>query len=126
MKSDKQKAQTQSNEAVIGFLLRVLVILSAAFVFTGGILYIFENSGTIPDYKVFQGEPAYLKNVNQIIGDAFNFHSLGLIQFGIVLLIANPVARVIFAAVSFIYEKDYMYLLFSGIVICVLLFSFLG
>jgi uncharacterized membrane protein len=126
MKSFQQKEQTNSNEAIIGFLLRVLVILSASFVFTGGILYLFENGGTIPNYKVFQGEPPYLKNVYQIIGDAFNFHSRGLIQLGIVLLIANPVARVIFAAASFIYEKDYMYLLFSVIVISVLLFSFLG
>ena len=48
-----------------------------------------------------------------------------IIQFGVMLLIATPVARVAFALVAFAIERDRLYVAVSLIVLAVLLFSFL-
>ena len=45
---------------------------------------------------------------------------------GLLLLIATPVARVIFSAIVFAMEGDRMYLLFTLIVLAVLLYSLFG
>jgi uncharacterized membrane protein len=47
-----------------------------------------------------------------------------IIQLGILLLIATPVARVAFALVAFAIERDRLYVAVSLIVLAVLLFSF--
>jgi uncharacterized membrane protein len=47
-----------------------------------------------------------------------------IIQLGILLLIATPVARVVFALVAFAIEHDRLYVAVSLTVLAVLLFSF--
>jgi uncharacterized membrane protein len=47
-----------------------------------------------------------------------------IIQLGVLLLIATPVARVGFALVAFAIERDKLYIAVSLTVLAVLLFSF--
>jgi uncharacterized membrane protein len=47
-----------------------------------------------------------------------------IIQLGVLLLIATPVARVAFALVAFAIERDRLYVAVSATVLAVLLFSF--
>ena len=54
-------------EIVIGRLLRVGVILAAAWVLAGGIHYLIQFRGEKPDYKAFHGEPADLRYTNEIV-----------------------------------------------------------
>jgi uncharacterized membrane protein len=49
-----------------------------------------------------------------------------VIQFGLLLLVATPVARVVFAMVAFARQHDYMYVIVSLIVLIVLLYSLTG
>ena len=42
-------------ERVIGTLLRWGVILAAAVVLAGGVMYLARYGSTIPDYRVFRG-----------------------------------------------------------------------
>ena len=58
--------------------------------------------------------------------DAFTLHSRGLIQLGLLLLIATPVARVAFSIFGFAEEKDRMYVAFTVIVLLILLYSLIG
>jgi uncharacterized membrane protein len=53
-------------------------------------------------------------------------HGRGLIQLGLLLLIATPVARVAFAVVAFVLEEDRLYVGVTLIVLAVLLLSLLG
>jgi uncharacterized membrane protein len=48
-----------------------------------------------------------------------------IIQLGLLLLIATPIARVILAAVGFLLERDRLYFWVSLIVLAVLLYSLL-
>ena len=110
-------------ERVIGGLLRWGVILAAAVVLAGGAVYLARHGSTVPEYRVFRGEPSYLRNVSGIMTDAVSWHSRGLIQFGLLLLIAVPVARVAFSVVAFALQRDRTYVVVTLIVLAVLLFS---
>jgi uncharacterized membrane protein len=50
--------------------------------------------------------------------------SRSVIEFGILLLIATPVCRVIFGVVGFALLRDRFYTAVSAIVLAILLFSF--
>jgi uncharacterized membrane protein len=110
-------------EVIMGNLLRIGVIIAASVVFIGGVFYLLKYGNSIPSYKFFKGEPSDLKNLTKIFSDAFSFQRRGIIQLGLILLIATPVARVIFSVAAFLYEKDYMYVVFTLIVLAILLFS---
>ena len=49
-----------------------------------------------------------------------------IIQLGLLLLIATPVARVLFSAIAFAIERDYMYVVITLIVLAILLYSLFG
>jgi uncharacterized membrane protein len=104
-------------------LLRTGVILAAAWVLVGGIRYVREYRGTKPDYKVFQGEPADLRYANEIVHDAIALHARGLIQLGLLLLIATPMARVAFSVIGFALEKDWLYVGITLLVLALLIYS---
>ena len=113
-------------EQGLGLLLRGGVILAAAIVFMGGIVYLIRYGATIPNYHLFRGEPADLRSVSGIIKDVFSFRSRGLIQFGFLLLIATPVARVVFSIVAFALQGDRLYAIITLLVLAVLIYSLAG
>jgi uncharacterized membrane protein len=110
-------------ERVIGTLLRWGVILAAAVVLAGGIMYLARYGSTIPDFRVFRGEPSDLRTVSGIVTGAVSWHSRGLILFGLLLLIATPVTRVAFSVVAFALQRDRTYVVVTLIVLAVLLYS---
>ena len=116
----------QKIENIVGNLLRAGVLLSAAVVLCGGILYLVQYGHVPADYRIFRGEPTDLKSVSGIVRDAFALHSRGIIQLGLLLLIATPVARVAFSIFGFAEEKDRMYVTFTLIVLLILLYSLIG
>ena len=110
-------------EMWLGKLLRSGVILAAIVVFAGGVWYVAESRGAVASYKTFHGEPRELRHVTQIVHEAISLQPLGLIQLGLLLLIATPVARVVFSVVGFAMERDWMYVVFTLIVLATLLYS---
>ena len=115
----------QHLENIIGQLLRVGVLLAAAVVFAGGVFYLARHSSGKIDYKVFSPGPENLRTLRGIFRLAGGLNSEGIIQLGLVLLIATPVARVAMAVAGFYLERDRMYVVVSLIVLGVLLFSML-
>jgi uncharacterized membrane protein len=116
----------QRIETLIGTLLRTGVILAASVVLLGAILYLVRHGHEVPHYAAFHGEPERLKSVSGIIHGAFSLSGSAVIELGLLLLIATPVARVAFSAVAFAIERDYMYVVITLIVLGILLYSLLG
>jgi uncharacterized membrane protein len=116
----------QRIENVLGTLLRAGVLLSALVVSIGGAIYLVRRGHSPVDFRVFRGEPADLRDVRGIIGDTVALHGRGIIQLGLLLLIATPVARVAFSIFGFAQERDRMYVVFTMIVFAILLWSLLG
>jgi uncharacterized membrane protein len=115
----------QELEDLLGQCLRAGVLLAASVVFVGGILYLLHHGWSTPDYGVFRGEPADLRSLSGIIQAALSLNSRGIIQFGLLLLIATPITRVILAMIGFFRQRDFMYLLVSLIVLSLLIYSLL-
>jgi uncharacterized membrane protein len=113
-------------EQFLGTLLRSGVIIAGTVVLFGGIFYLLHYGGTFPDYRVFRGEPADLRSVLEIVKDSLSFHSRGLIQLGLLLLIATPVLRVVFSVLAFALQRDLTYVITTLIVLSVLIYSLCG
>jgi uncharacterized membrane protein len=113
-------------EEIVGNLLRTGVSLSAFVVAVGGAIYLARHGREPASYRVFHGEPSDLRSLTGIVHDAIGWHGRGIIQLGLLLLIATPVARVAFSIWGFAEEHDRLYMIFTGIVLIVLLYSLLG
>jgi uncharacterized membrane protein len=113
----------QRVDAIIANLLRVGVLLAATVVLLGGGLYLVQHGSTVPDYRVFRGEPAYLRGVSGILREARALDGRGLIQLGLLLLLATPIARVAFSVLAFTLQRDRTYVIVTLIVLAVLLYS---
>jgi uncharacterized membrane protein len=116
----------QRMEETIGNLLRAGVLLSASVVLAGGVVYLTRHGHSPADYRVFRGEPTDLKTLRGICSIAFKLSGRGIIQLGLLLLIATPVARVAFSVWGFAAEHDRMYVVFTLIVLAILLLSLAG
>ncbi|HXT73915.1 MAG TPA: DUF1634 domain-containing protein [Candidatus Angelobacter sp.] len=112
-------------DRIISVLLRTGVILSSIVVLIGGIWYLVQSGRLAPDYQTFRGEPANLNGFHGIVKGLFSWHGRNWIQFGLVMLVATPVARVAFCVFAFIKEKDGTYVILTLIVLSVLMFSFI-
>jgi uncharacterized membrane protein len=107
----------------LGNLLRAGVVLAAVTVLGGGVLYLARHGTEPTDYRDFQGEPADLCSPIGIVADALALQGRGLIQLGLLLLIATPVARVAFSVFAFARQRDAIYIAATLIVLALLLYS---
>lgn len=112
-------------EIIIGQLLRIGVGISAAVVLAGGILYLAKYGSQPINYGNFHGEPRELRTISGIVRGVGAGHARAIMQFGLLLLIATPVARVALAAFGFLRERDHRYVVITLIVLGVLLYSIL-
>lgn len=113
-------------EEIVADLLRAGVAISALVVLAGAYLYLMRYGHSPASYGVFNGEPSDLRNLRGIVHSARDLRSRGIIQLGLLCLIATPVARVAFSIWGFAAEHDRLYMIFTGIVLIILLYSLLG
>ncbi len=116
----------QRVEDIIAHLLRVGVLAAALVVIAGAVLYLGGAPRSHVGYHTFHGEPEQLTNVRGIVRTAFTGQARGIMQLGLLLLIATPIVRVAFSVFAFAEEHDRMYVLFTLIVLGVLLYSLFG
>ena len=110
-------------ESVLGTLLRAGVLVSAAVVAAGGI-WLLANSGRSQSaYRQFRGEPGELRSAGGLVRSLVHPRPETVIQFGLLLLVATPVARVIFSLVAFAIGRDRLYVAITLAVLAVLVYS---
>ncbi len=112
-------------EMILAYVLRAGVLLSATVVACGGVVFLASHGFERPSYHVFRGEPVPLRSVDGIVGEALQLRGRGLIQVGLLLLIATPIARVVFSIVGFVRQRDWMYVVITLIVLSLLGYSLL-
>jgi uncharacterized membrane protein len=125
MSSPMDGWKKETVEVIIGTILRTAVIIAGAVVLVGGILYLTHNAGNAPEYRQFRGEPAELRSVSGIVGEAASLGWRGIIQLGVLLLIATPISRVAFSVVAFVFQRDRTYIIVTLLVLAVLMYSLL-
>jgi uncharacterized membrane protein len=113
-------------QGILGTLLRAGVLLAAAVVLAGGVVYLARHGREIEPFHVFHGEPPELRSVVGVVHAAAGGEARAIIQLGLLLLIATPVARVAFSLVLFVLQRDRVYTAVTALVLALLLASLAG
>jgi uncharacterized membrane protein len=108
-------------EWMMGLLLRVGVLLAATVVIAGGAMYLADHHGQRVSYRHFVGHPISVRHPAEMTGPT----SLAVLDVGILLLVAVPIARVGFAVVAFLVERDWLYTAVSVLILAVLVWGML-
>ncbi|TCN59854.1 DUF1634 domain-containing protein [Flavobacterium circumlabens] len=111
-------------QKMVGNVLRYGVWISLSVAFIGGIVYLVHHGSDIENYSVFKEND---RNIFEVITAVYNGVIQGrgesIIFFGVVLLFLTPVFRVLLSLFSFLLEKDYLYVVITAIVICIIIMS---
>lgn len=113
-------------ERGIGSLLRAGVIVAAVIALAGGIWYLSAHGREVPGYGTFRGEPAFLRQIPEMVHSVLSGQSAALIQLGLLTLIAVPIVRVAVSILAFALERDWLYVGVTALVFIILLVSLLG
>lgn len=102
-------------EDVVGYALRIGVIISAIFLVTGLLLifvksnpayitneFLYSNSSTVNAYEI----PVRLTSLNFMY----------FLYFGLIVLIATPIMRVLIGIFQFVRERNWIYVIITAIV----------
>jgi uncharacterized membrane protein len=117
------KPTDQELDVSVAGMLRFGVTLSALVVLAGGLLFLRHPWSAIPDYSHFRAGDSSLRTLSGIVRGAVRLSPQSIIQLGLILLIATPVARIAFCVVGFARQRSRLYVLISLTVLIILLFS---
>lgn len=110
-------------QSLLGSLLKTGVMLSTAIIMFGGIIYLVRHTNDPVSFEHFNPDNVKFNSFVSIFIGLRNFEPLAIIQFGIVLLISTPLARILFSVFGFLIEKDYLYVAIGLIVLVIILMS---
>jgi uncharacterized membrane protein len=113
-------------QSLVGNLLRAGVYISMGIVVIGGIIYLFDHSSETINYSVFDINKVSLRTVAGIFNEVLTLKGVAIVQFGLLMLIFTPIARVLMAVVSFFIEKDYLYVFIGLLVLAIIMASLSG
>ena len=128
------REQDQRMEVAMAILLRAGVITAAVLVAVGGALVLRHPSSPVPNYTVFRppGEHAAtasanvaFRSISGVLAQLRTGSGGSIIALGLLVLVATPIARVVFAIVGFARERDWLYTVVSLVVLAILAFSLL-
>ncbi len=110
-------------EQLVGRLLQGGVLIAAAVTIAGGVWLLAVHGGEKLSLGVFRGEPDYLRSIGGIVRGALEGRSDAIVQLGLVLLVATPVARVALTMVTFLLQRDRIYAAITALVFALLLYG---
>jgi uncharacterized membrane protein len=107
----------------VAAMLRIGVTLAALVVFAGGVLSLRRPWSASPDYSHFHAVNQALRSISGIFHGAVRLDPRSIIQIGLVILIATPVARVVLCVIGFARQRSALYVAISSIVLGILVYS---
>jgi uncharacterized membrane protein len=121
-----QRFSDEWMEVLVSRVLRGGVLLAALTMLAGGVVYLAQNRRAAPDNSTFHSEPAELRSLIGVVHRAFQGDGRGIIELGILLLIATPIARVALSVIAFALRREPFYVIVTLIVLTVLLYGLVG
>ena len=104
-------------DQIIAKLLRTGVASAAIIVAAGGIWYLAQSGAAPAEYRRFHPDPHALRSLELLSPPQF------VILIGLLILIATPIARVIFSLVAFAIERDRVFVWITAAVLAILIYS---
>jgi uncharacterized membrane protein len=117
---DDQERLRQA-ELLISYVLRGGVLLSAAIIALGTVLFYIR-------YFASHGHDAQITiyhTITGVLADVAHGDPVAIIALGLLVLLLTPVLRVVVSVVTFALEHDWLYTGITLLVFCILLLSFL-
>ncbi len=122
--------KTETLQNLLARVMVIGVIIAAAVLVIGLAIYLPVYGDRPEGDKVFTGEPSYLRTLTPLLEHVVDAHEVGhrhaILQFGILLLLLNPLVRVAFAGIGFAIQRNTLYIVVSTIVFAALVFGFLS
>ncbi|MCC5598748.1 DUF1634 domain-containing protein [Nostoc favosum] len=123
----------QQLEYLLSNLMKYGVLIASAVVFLGGILYLIHHGAEPAGYHFFQSEPSEFRSPAGVVkavlsgSDAYGGLRLrGIIQLGLLLLIATPIVRVFISLFAFLLQREFIYVIVTLLVLASLIYSLVG
>lgn len=108
-------------QTIISAVLRNGVWLVLLFASIGGVLYVLQHGHEPVNYSVFIEKE---QTIGEIFSTVFNHIQLGeaeaIIFVSVLILFLTPLLRLLLSLVSFVLEKDYMYVVITLIVLSII------
>jgi len=124
---EKYKIMTQEKfgerdfQLIIGNLLRYGVWISLSVAFMGGIIYLLNHGNELENYSVFhENDTNIFKVILNIYNGVVQGQGESIILLGIILLFITPILRLLISLFVFYFEKDYLYVSITTIVILII------
>jgi uncharacterized membrane protein len=124
MEQQFKKNDTDKNmQYALAKVLRIGVWLATATIALGGMVYLYSKASTKVVFDIFKPQDTAYISVPTILNGLTIGNGLAIVQLGVLLLIFMPIIRVIFAVVSFLKEKDYLYVTIGTLVLLIIFLS---
>lgn len=123
---EAMKEREHGVDNALSLVLRAGVMTAAVLVVLGAAPYLVGHAIPPVDYRAFHSEPSELRSISGVLREALVFHGSALIQLGLLVLIATPIARVTLSVFVFLYERDWRYVFITFVVLGILLYSLLA
>ncbi|MDF5707321.1 MAG: DUF1634 domain-containing protein [Nostoc sp. S4] len=116
----------QQLEYLLSNLLKYGVLMASAVVLLGGILYLIHHGAEPAEYHFFRGEPSQFRSPTGVVKAVLSGSDRGIIQLGLLLLIATPILRVVISLFAFLLKREFIYVIITLLVLASLTYSLLG
>ena len=125
---DLKRIRDRDISLIIGNILRWGVYLSLGIALIGGLFFLWRHGGEVSQvqHQAFvEKDTNLLELLRATIAGVSNGKGGYLIELGILLLIATPLARVVFSLAAFYLEKDRLYIFITLLVLMIIFTSIL-
>ncbi|MGH2413571.1 MAG: DUF1634 domain-containing protein [Brasilonema sp.] len=125
-KEDTKTLSEQQFEQLLSHVLKYGVIFASIIVLIGGILYLIRHGAEPANYHFFRGEPSYFRSPTGVMLALLSGSRRGIIQLGLLLLVATPIIRVVISLFIFLRKREFTYVVITSIVLTALIYSLVG
>jgi uncharacterized membrane protein len=110
-------------ETIMGLIINIGVIISMGLVTLGGIKFLLEHGHENIHFD-FQPSNSYIINLKLAWQAALSFSSLGIIELGLIVLVATQIIRVGLLVGFYSITRDYWFSIISLFIFIILVYSF--
>jgi uncharacterized membrane protein len=116
----------QQLENLLSNLLKYGVLIASSVVFLGGLLYLIHHGSEPAQYHTFRGTSPEFCSPIGVVQAILSGSRRGIIQLGLLILIAVPILRVIISFLTFLLQRQFIYVIITSLVLASLTYSLVG
>ena len=89
-------------------------------------MYLIHHGYEPAEYQIFRGTPSEFHSPTGVVNAVLAGSRRGIIQLGLLILIAIPILRVIISFCTFLLQRNFVYVIITSLVLASLTYSLVG